>query len=248
MYNKTAPATGGLLFPLNYALEPFHCSFEVSRQPAVGRGPPFAMSGTFNVAIESTAKPVTWSQNTGNPSTASTGTKASTGPESTASPTPSTSTATPGPQASESSQNTGNPSTASTGTNVSTDPESTLSPTPSISTPASGPQASGSMGFSQGTKIGIGIGVALGVSALIVAAAATLYWLRRRKNNPKTMTTIPPTDTYGSQLPAKRKFFAPYETVRSEMGADAQVHEKDGAPVATTMHAIGELEARRYQM
>lgn len=59
------------------------------------------MSGTFNVGIESDAKPVTWSQNTGNSSTASTGTNTSTDPESTASPTPSSKT-TAGAQASES--------------------------------------------------------------------------------------------------------------------------------------------------
>ena len=41
------------------------------------------------MAIQSDAKPVTWSQNTGNSSTASTGTNASKDPESTASPTPS---------------------------------------------------------------------------------------------------------------------------------------------------------------
>lgn len=92
MYNQTAPATGSLEFPLNYALEPFSCHFELSRQPAVGLGPPYALSGTFNVAIESNAKPVTWSQNTGNSSTASTGTNASSDPESTASPTPSSKT------------------------------------------------------------------------------------------------------------------------------------------------------------
>lgn len=99
LYNQTAPATGSLEFPLNYALEPFSCHFELSPHPAVGLGPPFAMSGTFNVAIESNAKPVTWSQNTGNSSTASTGTNASTNPEATASPTPS-STSTAGAQAS----------------------------------------------------------------------------------------------------------------------------------------------------
>ncbi len=89
VYNQTAPATGSLEFPLNYALEPFSCHFELSRQAAVGLGPPYTLSGTFNVAIESDAKPVTWSQNTGNSSTASTGTNASSDPESTASPTPS---------------------------------------------------------------------------------------------------------------------------------------------------------------
>lgn len=93
VYNQTAPATGSLEFPLNYALEPFSCHFELSPHPAVGLGPPFAMSGTFNVAIESNAKPVTWSQNTGNSSTASTGTNASPNPESTASPTPSSTSA-----------------------------------------------------------------------------------------------------------------------------------------------------------
>lgn len=88
--------------------------------------------------------------------------------------------------------------------------------------------------------------MALGVLALIAATAAALYWLRRRKNNAKT-TTIPPTDTYGYPLPAKqRQRFASGEMVRSEMAADSQVHEKDSAPVATTMHTIGELEAPRY--
>ena len=99
VYNQTALATGSLEFPLNYALVPFSCHFELSRQPAVGLGPPYALSGTFNVAIESDAKPVTWSQNTGNSSTASTGTNTSTDPESTVSPTPS-SRSTAGAQAS----------------------------------------------------------------------------------------------------------------------------------------------------
>lgn len=207
MYNKTAPATGSLLFPLNYALEPFNCHFELSRQPAVGRGPPYAMSGTFNVVLESTVKPVTWSQNTGSSSTASTGTNASTDPESTASPTS----------------------------------------TPSTSTPVS--QASGSSGLSQGTRIGIGVGVALGVLALIASNAATLYWLRRRRNNAKMTTTMAPTDTYGSQLLAKqRQTFASCQMIRSELAADSSVHEKDSAPVATNMDTIGELEAPRYQM
>ena len=89
VYNKTAPATGSREFPLNYALEPFSCHFELSRQPAVGLGPPYAMSGTFNVAIQSDAKPITWSQSSGSPSTASTSTSTGTPAESTASPTPS---------------------------------------------------------------------------------------------------------------------------------------------------------------
>lgn len=88
VYNQTAPATGSLEFPLNYALEPFSCHFELSCQPAVGLGPPYALSGTFNVQIESNSKPVTWSQNTGTSSTTSTSTNSSTNPESTASPTP----------------------------------------------------------------------------------------------------------------------------------------------------------------
>ena len=86
VYNKTAPATGSLDFPLNYALEPFSCHFELSRQPAVGLGGPFALSGNFSVAIESNAKPVTWSQNL---QTSPTATNASSNPEPTASPTPS---------------------------------------------------------------------------------------------------------------------------------------------------------------
>ena len=72
VYNKTAPATGSLDFPLNYALEPFSCHFELSRLPAVGQGPPYALSGNFNVVIESNQKPVTWSQATGNPSSSNT--------------------------------------------------------------------------------------------------------------------------------------------------------------------------------
>ncbi|CAF9913578.1 MAG: hypothetical protein ALECFALPRED_008914 [Alectoria fallacina] len=89
LYNQTAPATGSLDFPLNYALEPFSCHFELSRQPAVGLGPPYALSGTFNVQIDSNSKPVTWSQNTGTLLTASTSTISSTNPKSTASPSPS---------------------------------------------------------------------------------------------------------------------------------------------------------------
>ncbi|CAD6587312.1 MAG: hypothetical protein ASARMPREDX12_002804 [Alectoria sarmentosa] len=89
LYNQTAPATGSLDFPLNYALEPFSCHFELSRKPAVGLGPPYAMSGTFKVQIQSNSKPVTWSQNTGTSSTTSTSTNSRTKPESTASPSPS---------------------------------------------------------------------------------------------------------------------------------------------------------------
>ncbi len=87
MYNQTAPATGSLKSPLNYALEPFSCHFELSRLPALGLGPPYVMSGTINIAIDSNAMPRTWSQNTPNSSLASTGMDASSTPESTASPT-----------------------------------------------------------------------------------------------------------------------------------------------------------------
>ena len=95
VYNKTAPATGSLDFPLNYALEPFSCHFELSRLPAVGQGPPYALSGNFNVAIESNQKPVTWSQATGNPSSSNT---SPSGSSTTSEPT-TTSTSTSSPAA-----------------------------------------------------------------------------------------------------------------------------------------------------
>lgn len=105
LYNKTAPATGSLDFPLNYALEPFSCHFELSRLPAVGQGPPYALSGNFNVVIESNQKPVTWSQATGNPSSSNTSPSGSTttseptttSPISTPSPASTTPTTTPAP-------------------------------------------------------------------------------------------------------------------------------------------------------
>ena len=151
------------------------------------------MSGTFNVAIQSNQKPIFWTQSTGNPPTPSTGSNASTNPETTASPN----------------------STAAT------------------------QQATGSNGLSQGAKTGIGVGVALGVLALIVAAAA-LFWLRRRKH---AKTTSPSTDTYGAS-PSLAQKYASSKMVRSEMPAESQVHEKDGAPVAE--QKLGELEAPRY--
>lgn len=139
MYNLTAPTTGGLDFTLNYALEPFSCHLEHSRQAAVGLGPSYALSRIFNVDIESNAKLVTWRKSTGNSSTASSGTDASTNPESTASPTPSATT-------------------------------------------TAGVKASGSSVLSQGARAGVGIGVAMGVLALIAAAAtAAFYVLRRRR-------------------------------------------------------------------
>lgn len=204
VYNSTAPATGSLDFPLNYALEPFSCHFELSRQPAVGLGPPYALSGTFNVAIESNAKPVTWSQNTATASTASTSTSASTNPPSTASSTPR--------------------------------PEST-----------SGSEASGSNSLSQGAKIGLGVGVALGVLALIAAAAAGFFVLRRRRN----MSTRQPGG--GRPEMDARNLAPPYPNATgyaasqpgwSEMPVDGKVHEKDSTPV--TLQTRGELEAPRY--
>ena len=218
VYNKTAPATGSLEFPLNYALEPFNCHFELSRQAAVGLGPPFAMSGTFNVAIESNAKPVTWSQNTGNSSTASTGTNASKDPGTTASPTPS-STTTAEPQTSGSSDLT-----------------------------QGGTPASGSSGLSSGAKVGIGVGVALGVLALIAAAAAFFLLRRRKHArttstpNEHYRTELPASNStpgkFGSfEMPTAEK-------VHEKDGTGEIVHEKDSAPVAT--QTIGELEAPRY--
>ncbi|KAF6231713.1 hypothetical protein HO173_010015 [Letharia columbiana] len=203
LYNQTAPATGSLDFPLNYALDPFSCHFELSRQPAVGLGPPYALSGTFNVAVESNAKPVTWSQNTGTSSTADTGPSASTNAQSTASST--------------------------------TSPESTA-----------GAEASGSNGLSQGAKIGLGVGVALGVLALI-AAAAGFFMLRRRRNS-STRRTENGISHPGDQNLATPHPNAPgYATSKpgwSEMPGDVKVHEKDSVPVPR--QTIGELEAPRY--
>lgn len=194
MYNHTAPATGSLEFPLNYALEPFSCHFELSRQPAVGLGPPYAMSGSFDVAIQSNAKPVIWTKNSGNSST------------------------------------------ASTSTNASTDPQSTTSSTPSPESTA-GTKASGSSGLSQGAKIGVGVGVALGILALI-AAAAGFFMLRRRRN----MTTRQPGTQSLTTPPREGLGYGTNKLERSEMPVDGQVHEKDSVPVRT----IGELEAPAY--
>lgn len=201
VYNKTAPATGSLNFPLNYALEPFSCHFELSRQPAVGLGPPFALSGNFNVAIESNARPVIWSQNTGN-----------------------------------------NPSAASTGANLSPTPQSTVSSEPSE--PTVGTQASGSSGLSQGAKIGLGVGVALGVLALIVAAAGFFWFRRRRRNTRQAGNRNPHLDPQSFATPHPNATrYATGKPTWLEMPAEAKVHEKDSAPVAS--QTLGELEAPR---
>lgn len=197
LYNQTAPATGSLDFPLNYALEPFSCHFELSRQPAVGLGPPYALSGTFNVDIESNAKPVTWTRNT------------------------------------ETS------STASTSTTASTNQTSTTSSTPSA-------KSSGSSSLSQGAKAGIGVGVALGVLALIAAAAA-FFVFRGRKN-----ARMAQTETYKPH-PDAQNYAIPHQDAQndatstpgwSEMPANHKGHEKGSEPVA--MKDLGELEAPRY--
>ena len=138
------------------------------------------------------------------------------------------------------SQDNKNSSAASTGTNASSGPQSTASPASTTSSNSTAAvQSSGSnSGLSQGAKIGIGVGVTLGVLALFAAAAA-LFWLRRRN------ARRAPTDTYGpygTQLPAEKSGSS--KMMRSEMPVDSQIHEKDSAPVAT--HTIGELEAPRY--
>ena len=208
VYNKTAPATGSLDFPLNYALEPFSCHFELSRLPAVGQGPPYAMSGTFTVVIQSNERPVTWSQAIGNPSPSNI-----------------------------------SPSASSTGSRPTTSSTSTPSPESTAGTTT----ASQSSGLRQGAKIGVGVGVALGALALIVAAAGGLFVLRRRRR----MGTGQP-GSYNPHLGA-RNYAAPQangpgyaagKSEWSELPANTQVHEKDSDPVAATR--MGELEAPRY--
>ena len=243
VYNQTAPATGSLTFPLNYALEPFSCHFELSRQPAVGLGPPYVMSGTINIAIDSDAKPMTWSQDTPNVSTASTGIHESSAPESTASPTPSKPTVrtqtsesntlsqrittiyrfTATTQSSKSSGSNRGPSTAHQSTARIQPSESRLfsqEATASSKSPAR-TQPSDSNGLSRGQETGIGIGAALGALTLIAAATAS-YLLRRRKHAKTT-----PTESYETHLQAQN--YAWTNTGWSELSASEQVHEKDGA-------------------
>ena len=64
-YNQTAPPTGSVLLPLNYELVPFSCHFELSRTRDIGEGPPYLLSVTFDVEVDSSQQPVTWSQASG---------------------------------------------------------------------------------------------------------------------------------------------------------------------------------------
>lgn len=60
-----SPPTGSVLLPLNYELVPFSCHFELSRTRDIGEGPPYLLSVTFDVEVDSSQQPVTWSQASG---------------------------------------------------------------------------------------------------------------------------------------------------------------------------------------
>ncbi|KAM0799586.1 hypothetical protein BDR22DRAFT_822271 [Usnea florida] len=151
LYNKTAPATGSLDFPLNYALEPFSCHFELSRLPAVGLGPPYALSGNFNVVIESNQKPVTWSQATGNPSQTNIN-----------------------PSGSSSSSTTSEPTT----TPSSTSTPSPASTTATTKTPTPTPSSGLSQGAKIGIGVGVALGA---LALLVAAAGGFFMLRRRRR-------------------------------------------------------------------
>ena len=203
VYNKTAPATGSLEFPLNYALEPFSCHFELSRQPAVGQGPPYALSGTFDVAIDSNAKPVTWSQNTGNSSTASTGTNTNTSPQSTASPTPS------------------EPTSA----------KSTESSTPEPTAGTKASESNGlSQGAKAGIGVGVTLGVLAFVAA--AAGFFMLRRRRKNISTRQTENYNPQIDESFAPPQRNAPGYATSKMSLSEMPGNEKVHEKDSDPVA----------------